>query len=98
MFRENYSYIYILTSKRNGTLYTGVTANLIKRVYEHKNNIGSSFTKKYGINQLVYYEIFNCITDAIKREKVIKHLPRSAKLNLIESFNPSWKDLYEEII
>jgi len=94
---RNYS-VYILSSKRNGTLYTGVTNNLIRRIYEHKNKFSHGFSKKYDIDKLVYYECFQSITDAISREKQIKHYKRADKLVLIEAFNPSWKDLYQEII
>lgn len=96
--KEKKSYIYILFNKRNGTLYTGVTADLVKRVYEHKNKLADGFTKKYDVDKLGYYEIFSDITDAIKREKQIKGGPRRTKLMLIESINPEWKDLYYDII
>jgi putative endonuclease len=91
-------YVYILFSKRNGTLYTGVTSNLIKRVYEHKNKITAGFTARYGVNKLGYYEVFGNIRDAIVREKQIKAGSRKNKLELIEKVNPHWKDLYEEIV
>ncbi|MFH1678864.1 MAG: GIY-YIG nuclease family protein [Candidatus Omnitrophota bacterium] len=91
-------YVYILTNKRNGTLYTGVTSDLIKRVWEHKNKFEEGFTKKYNINKLVYYEIYNDPENAIKREKRLKKYKREWKLNLIEKENPEWKDLYKEII
>jgi putative endonuclease len=92
------SYIYILFNKRNGTLYTGVTSNLIKRIYEHKNKLADGFTKKYGIDKLGYYEIFEDIVQAITREKQIKGGSRKDKLALIEDFNPQWNDLYDTII
>jgi len=95
---QNLSSVYILCSKRNGTLYTGVTNNLIRRIYEHKNKLADGFTKKYNINLLVYYECFESIGDAIAREKKIKHLKRIDKLALIERFNPTWRDLYSEIV
>ncbi len=98
MYSEKFSSVYILCSKRNGTLYIGVTKNLPKRIYEHKSKLADSFTKKHNIDKLVYYECFDLIIDAIKREKILKHYKREAKLELIESFNPSWKDLYHEII
>ena len=85
-------------SKRNGTLYTGVTANLVRRVYEHKNKLVEGFTKKYEVDKLGYYEVFDDITQAIQREKQIKAGSRKNKLKLIESINPNWKDLYEDII
>jgi putative endonuclease len=92
------SYIYILASKKNGTLYIGVTNNLIKRVYEHKNNLADGFTKKYGIHLLVYFEIAEDITSAIKREKQLKEWRRAWKIQLIEKTNPQWKDLYETLL
>jgi putative endonuclease len=95
---DKIGYVYILFNKRNGTLYTGVTSNLIKRIYEHKNKVVRGFTEKYGIDKLGYYEIFNSITDAIEREKQIKSGKRKNKLDLIEKMNPNWNDLYDEII
>ena len=95
---EKFSSVYILCSKRNGAFYIGVTNNLVRRIYEHKNKLADSFTKKYKIDILVYYECFKSISDAIVREKRMKHLKRVEKLTLIESFNPSWRDLYQEII
>ena len=91
---KNQYYIYILANKRNGTLYIGVTSNLVKRVYEHKNNIIDGFTKKYSIHKLVYYEITDDIESAIRREKQLKKWNRKWKLNLIENSNPKWIDLY----
>lgn len=91
------SYIYIMTNKINTVLYVGVTDNLIKRVYQHKNKLADGFTSKYNINKLVYYEIFEDITEAIKREKQIKGGSREKKLNLIRSRNPELHDLYSEI-
>lgn len=85
-------------SKRNGTLYTGVTADLVRRVYEHKNKLVEGFTKKYEVDKLGYYEAFDDITQAIQREKQIKAGSRKNKLKLIENINPNWKDLYEDII
>lgn len=90
-------YVYILASKRNGTLYTGVTSNLVKRVTEHKNGVVEGFTKTYDVKTLVYYEFYQMIEDAIIREKRVKRWNRSWKLELIETVNPDWKDLYEEI-
>lgn len=98
MNKEKQSYIYILFSKRNGTLYTGVTADLVRRVYEHKNKLVEGFTKKYEVDKLGYYEAFDDITQAIQREKQIKAGSRKNKLKLIESINPNWKDLYKDII
>ena len=91
-------YVYILFSKKNGTLYIGVTSNLIKRVYEHKNKFVKSFTEKYNVDKLGYYEIFDNIELAIKRENQLKKYYRKQKLDLIETFNPEWNDLYYEII
>jgi putative endonuclease len=91
---KNQYYIYILANKRNGTLYIGVTSNLVKRVYEHKNNIIEGFTKKYNIHKLVYYEITNDIESTIRREKQLKKWNRKWKMNLIEKSNPEWIDLY----
>jgi len=91
---KNQYYIYILANKRNGTLYIGVTSNLVKRVYEHKNNIIDGFTKKYSIHKLVYYEITDDIESAIRREKQLKKWNRKWKINLIENSNPKWIDLY----
>lgn len=91
-------YIYIMTNYKNGTLYTGVTNDLIRRVYEHKNKLIDGFTKKYELNKLVYYEIFDSIENAILREKQIKGGSRKKKLDLINEFNKNWNDLYESII
>ena len=91
-------YIYILASKRNGTLYIGVTNNLVRRVYEHKNELVDGFTKKYDVKNLVYYEQTEDINSAILREKRIKTWKRNWKIKLIEDFNPTWKDLYENLI
>jgi putative endonuclease len=92
------AFVYIMTNKRNTVLYTGVTSNLIKRVYEHKEKLVEGFTKKYNINKLVYYEVFDDITNAITREKQIKAGSRRKKIELIESVNKEWKDLYEDLI
>ena len=90
--------VYILASKRNGTLYTGVTSDLVKRVYEHKNGLVDGFTKKYRIHHLVYFELHEDMNAAISREKQIKKWNRAWKLELIEINNPEWKDRYEDII
>lgn len=87
------SYIYILFNKRNGTLYTGVTSNLKKRIYEHKNKLVDGFTSKYDVNKLAYFEEYNDIKNAIEREKQIKAGSRKKKIALIESMNADWKDL-----
>ena len=86
-----------MTNKRNTVLYTGITSNLKKRVYEHKTKIVKGFTEKYNINKLVYYEVFNDIRDAIAREKQIKAGSRNKKIELIKNMNPKWKDLYDEL-
>ena len=91
-------FVYILASKRNGTLYIGVTNNLIKRIYEHKNNLVDGFTKKYRVHILVYYEQLNNIENAITREKQLKKWERNWKLSLIEKENPEWEDLYKKIM
>ena len=87
-------FVYILASKRNGTLYIGVTNNLNKRVWQHKSGLVDGFTKKYGVHILVHYERFDNIDSAIVREKRIKKWNRKWKLELIEKFNPEWKDLF----
>ncbi|MDD2565728.1 MAG: GIY-YIG nuclease family protein [Candidatus Gracilibacteria bacterium] len=94
----NQYYTYILASSKNGTLYIGVTSDLLKRVYEHKNGIYKGFSSKYGICNLVHFEVFSDIRDAIEREKRLKKWNRNWKLELIESNNPEWKDLYDELL
>ena len=95
---DKQSCVYILASHKNGTLYTGVTSNLIQRVYQHKNNLIEGFTKKYGVHSLVYYELHENILSAITREKQIKKWKRQWKIELIEKNNPNWKDLYFELV
>ena len=90
--------VYIMANKKNGTIYTGVTSNLVKRVYEHKNNVLQGFTKKYKCKMLVFYEDYESMIAAIAREKQIKSGSRKNKLQLIETMNPEWKDLYETIV
>ena len=90
--------MYILASKRNGTLYIGVTSNLQRRVWEHKKDLVEGFTKRYGVRHLVYYELHEDMASAITREKQMKKWNRSWKLELIERHNPGWKDLWEDII
>lgn len=90
--------IYIVTNKKNGILYTGVTSNLAKRIYQHKNSHTIGFSKKYNCKFLVYYELYDDMETAICREKQIKAGPRQKKLDLIININPEWKDLYEDII
>ncbi|MBP3491231.1 GIY-YIG nuclease family protein [bacterium] len=91
-------YVYILFNKRNGTLYVGVTSDLVKRVYEHKNKCVEGFTKKYAVDKLGYYEVCDDIQTAIEREKQLKSGNRKRKIELIEKNNSEWKDLYYEII
>lgn len=95
---ERQGYIYIMFSEKYGVIYTGVTSNLIKRVYEHKTKTIESFTSKYNIDKLGYYEVHGTIMSAIEREKQIKSGSRRKKIELIESMNPDWNDLYETII
>ena len=90
-------YVYILASKRNGTLYIGVTSNLLKRIYEHKLKMVEGFTKKYDVNKLVYFEQHNTANTAISREKKLKNWRRKWKLGLIKKSNPDWKDLYKDL-
>jgi len=90
--------VYILASKRNGTLYIGVTSNLQKRAWEHKNDLVEGFTKKHGVHLLVYYELHEDIMSAITRERQMKKWNRAWKLELIETQNPEWQDLWEKIV
>lgn len=90
-------YVYIIASKRSGTLYVGVTSDLIRRVYEHRHGLVEGFTKKYGVTRLVYYEVFDDPREAITREKRVKKWRREWKVNLIEESNTQWRDLYGEI-
>ena len=90
--------VYILTSQRNGTLYIGVTGNLVQRIWQHKNDLVEGFTKRYGIHMLVYYELHSDINSAITREKQLKKWNREWKLGLIEQNNPQWQDLWLTII
>jgi len=92
-----YSYVYILSDLDNHILYTGVTSNLLKRVWEHKNHIVEGFTKKYNVTKLVYYEVGEDIYYAISREKQIKGKLRKKKIALIEKVNPEWRDLYSDL-
>ena len=91
-------YVYILASKRNGTLYVGVTSDLVKRTWEHKQGLVEGFTRKYGAKTLVYYEVHQSSETAITREKQIKKWERAWKIRLIEKVNPDWADLYEKIV
>lgn len=90
-------YVYILTKSRNSTFYVGITSDLQKRIFEHKQKIADGYTKKHDVTQLVYYEIFNDPENAIKREKRLKKWNRAWKMKVIEEKNPDWNDLYEEI-
>jgi putative endonuclease len=90
--------VYILASRRNGTLYVGVTSDLVKRVWEHRNNAVDGFTKQYGVHDLVWYERHETMESAIAREKALKEWKRQWKLRLIEEANPGWRDLYAEIL
>ena len=90
--------VYILASKRNGTLYIGVTSNLISRVWQHKNNQVKAFTRKYKVHVLVYFELYQDMYSAISREKQLKKWNRKWKLELIEKQNPQWRDLWSEVI
>jgi putative endonuclease len=90
--------VYIVANKRNGTLYIGVTSNLVKRIWEHKNNLADGFTKKYRVHQLVWYELHKSMGSAIEREKRLKEWKREWKLRLIENSNLNWQDLYSSIL
>lgn len=96
--RERSPCVYILASQRNGTLYIGVTSDLVKRVWEHKNDLVEGFTKKYAVHLLVYYEMVENMESAIQRGKQLKKWNRDWKIDLIEKDNPEWRDLYETLI
>ncbi len=98
MTTEKRGYVYILANKNNSVLYTGITNDLIRRTYEHKHKLISGFTKKYNVDKLVYYEVFDLVTDAIIRERQIKSGSRRKKVELVEGFNSDWRDLYEDIL
>lgn len=91
-------YVYILTNARNGTLYTGMTSDLIRRIFEHKTGVVPGFTARYGVKRLVYFEAHGDVMEAIKREKNIQAWKRAWKLALIEKHNPNWHDLYDEAL
>ena len=93
----NQSYVYIITNKSNRVLYAGITGNLVKRIYEHKNQLLKGFTYKNNIIKLVSYEVPVDIRSALQREKQVKGGARAKKINLIEEFNPKWKDLYDTL-
>ena len=90
-------FVYILSNRRHGTLYVGVTGDLIRRCYEHRNLTRAGFTKRYGVKHLVYFEQHDDIRTARQREKTIKHWPRAWKVRLIHGLNPDWQDLYETL-
>ena len=90
--------VYLLASRRNGTLYTGVTSDVVQRVWQHKNDVVEGFTKRYGVHTLVWFEIHETMASAIAREKAIKEWKRAWKVELIEKNNPTWRDLYDEIV
>ena len=95
---SNEYYIYLLTNKHNNVLYTGVTNDLVRRIYEHKNKLQKGFTEKYNVDRLVYYEMYADIVDAISREKQIKGWSRKKKNDLVSQLNPEWKDLDGDIL
>ena len=95
---EKKGYTYIITNKNNTTLYIGVTSNLKKRIWEHKNKVVEGFSKKYNLDKLVYFEILEAIETALNREKFLKGKKRQYKVNLIEKMNSGWRDLYEDIL
>jgi putative endonuclease len=95
MFEQKTYYVYIVASKRNGTLYIGVTSDLTRRIYEHKEKVVPGFTKRYKVLMLVYYEMHEDVNVVIQREKQLKKWNRTWKLKLIEKFNPKWIDLYD---
>jgi putative endonuclease len=90
-------WLYIMTNRPNGTLYTGVTADISRRAWEHREGLVKGFTKRYGLKRLVYTELYESIRDAIQREKNIKHWSRAWKVRLILDVNPEWRDLYEDL-
>ncbi|MEM9669940.1 MAG: GIY-YIG nuclease family protein [Pseudomonadota bacterium] len=96
--RDHTYYVYILASKRNGTLYTGMTNDLEQRAWEHRTGYIKGFTSKYNVRQLVWFEVFGDVHEAIAKEKRLKRWRRRWKLNLIEAENPDWRDLYGELI
>ena len=89
--------VYVMTNKPNGTLYTGVTSNLVQRVWQHKNDLAEGFTKRYGTHTLVWYETHDTMSEAITREKRVKEWKRAWKLEMISAFSPDWHDLYDDL-
>jgi putative endonuclease len=94
---NNQYYVYIMTNKTNKVLYTGVTGDLKKRIYEHKGKLAAGFTKRYSLSKLVYFEIFEDVQNAIAREKQIKNGSRQKKIDLVNSVNNKWRDLYDDL-
>ena len=94
---KDHFYVYLLTNKKEGRFYVGMTSDLPKRIWEHKSKIIDGFTKKYNLDQLVYYEVFDDADNAIRREKRLKRWNRDWKIQAVEELNPSWEDLYAEI-
>jgi len=94
---QRHSYVYLMTNKTNSVIYTGITSDLVKRIYEHKQKMADGFSKSYNVDKLVYYEVFDDIENAILREKQIKGGSRQRKINLIKSSNAEFRDLYDEI-
>ena len=94
---ERRFFVYILASDRMGTLYVGMTSDLVRRIWQHREHVIPGFTKRYGVVRLVYFEIHSTAEAAIRREKRIKHWPRELKLNLIDGENPEWDDLFDRI-
>jgi putative endonuclease len=92
------AWVYLLASKRNGTLYVGVTSNLVQRVWQHKNDLVEGFTKRYRVHKLVWYEMCGSMEAAIAREKAMKEWKRRWKIELIEKCNPEWRDFYQDIL
>jgi putative endonuclease len=90
--------VYMLASKPNGTVYVGVTSNLPQRIWQHKNDLVEGFTRRYGVHTLVWYEVHETMETAIHREKIIKEWKRQWKIDLIETMNPQWRDLYADIL
>ncbi|MBS7543166.1 GIY-YIG nuclease family protein [Ancylobacter oerskovii] len=91
-------FVYILANRPDGTLYVGVTSDLVRRIWEHREGLADGFTKRYGLKTLVHFERFDDIASAIQREKTMKHWPRAWKVRLIHAGNPQWRDLYDEIL
>ena len=91
------AFVYMMTNRRNGTLYVGVTSDLVRRCHEHRNGLLPGFTKRHGLKQLVYFELHDDIRAAIQREKTIKHWPRAWKVRLVHAHNPDWRDLFDSL-